>query len=88
MQGKLTRRSYTYYNGPSSSVIAPEIALALQRYITDFAETGKPNGPGVPYFMMYGENATVQDLNITGISEVMDPAANQRCNWWQLGLYA
>lgn len=78
---------YTYYNGPSSSVLSTPIAIALQEYITHFAETGNPNEPGVPHFIMYGNNATVQDLNITGITEMMDPAATYRCNWWQKALY-
>ena len=79
---------YTFYNGPNpSAVISPKIAMALQEYITNFAEKGSPNGPGVPHFQMYGPDATVQDLNITGISELMDPAANYRCDWWQKALY-
>ncbi|KAK0908592.1 hypothetical protein LTR91_022925 [Friedmanniomyces endolithicus] len=78
---------YTYFNGPSPSVLSPPIAIALQEYITHFAETGSPNEAGVPYFVMYGQNATVQDLNITGISEVRDPTANARCDFWQKALY-
>lgn len=79
--------AYTYYNGASASVLSTPIAIALQEYITQFAISGQPNEPGVPYFSMYGNNATVQDLNITGITQVMDPTANQRCNWWQKVLY-
>ena len=78
---------YTYYNGPDPSVLNPQIAIALQEYITQFAMTGTPNERGVPHFQLYGPDATVQDLNITGISELMDPAANYRCNWWQKALY-
>ncbi|KAK5700038.1 hypothetical protein LTR97_006172 [Elasticomyces elasticus] len=77
--------SYTYYNG--GPVLAPQIAIAMQEYITHFAETGSPNEVGVPYFNMYGQNATVQNLNITGITEIMDPTANARCNYWQKALY-
>ncbi|KAK3111790.1 hypothetical protein LTR53_012598 [Teratosphaeriaceae sp. CCFEE 6253] len=79
--------AYTYFNGPSSSVISTTVALALQEYITHFAETGSPNEAGVPYFVMYGQNATVQNLGLTSISGVMDPTANERCNWWQKALY-
>jgi len=82
--------AYTYYNGPTDpDPVDPSasVAIALQEYITHFAETGSPNQPGVPSFVMYGANATVQNLNITGITEQMDPAANQRCNWWQRVLY-
>lgn len=81
--------AYTYYNGPNpTEVIAPKIAMALQEYITNFAETGSPNQAGVPHFQMYGEDATVQNLNVTGIDEIMDPTANYRCNWWQRALYS
>lgn len=88
--------AYTYYNAngstigtgaSSSSVIAPQIAIAMQEYITHFAETGNPNEQGVPYFPIYGQNSTVDVLNITGIREAADPAANYRCDWWQKGLY-
>ena len=79
--------AYTYYNGPDPSVLSSQIAIALQEYITNFAEKGSPNEPGIPHFQMYGPHATVQDLNITGITEVMDPTANYRCNWWQKALY-
>ena len=82
--------AYTYYNGngsASAAVIAPQIAIAMQEYITHFAETGNPNTAGVPYFNMYGNNATVQLLNVTGIRQTVDPAANQRCNYWQKALY-
>lgn len=77
---------YTYYNGPSSDVVT-SVALALQSYLTAFAETGTPNEEGVPFFPLYGSGAVVQVLNYTGITQAMDPAANNRCNWWQKGLY-
>jgi carboxylesterase type B len=58
---------YTYYNGPNPTAVPnPDIAIALQEYITNFAMTGDPNGPGVPHFPMYGDDATVQNLNYTG----------------------
>lgn len=89
--------SYTYYNangsaiagsgGTSVGVVAPQIAIALQEYITHFAETGNPNEKGVPYFPLYGQNATVQVLNVTGIREARDPTANYRCDWWQKVLW-
>lgn len=81
---------YTYYNGngsATSSVVAPAIAIAMQEYITHFAETGNPNEAGVPFFPIYSNNATVQLLNVGGISETADPAANYRCDWWQKALY-
>ena len=81
---------YTYYNGngsASSSVTFPHVAVAMQEYITHFAETGNPNEAGVPFFPVYGSNATIQVLNATGIREIRDPAANFRCNYWQRAVY-
>ena len=79
---------YTYYNGPNPSVLSDTVAIALQKYITQWAENANPNEPGVPFFPIYGNNATVQDLNITRIGDATDLAANYRCDWWQKGLYA
>lgn len=67
---------------------ANPLAYALQEWITGFAINGRPNAPGVPYFQMYGKNATIEVLNVTGISQAMDTAANQRCDWWQKALYS
>ncbi|KAF2148643.1 carboxylesterase family protein-like protein [Myriangium duriaei CBS 260.36] len=82
---------YTYYSGsgqPGPRVTAPRIALELQEYITSFAETGTPNGhSGVPLFKMYGEDAQVLDLQVSGVSETLDPSANKRCRYWQSALW-
>lgn len=78
---------YTYYNEPNPFVLSTRIAITLQEYITHFAETGSPNEKGVPFFSMYGENGTVENLNVTGVTRSIDPAANYRCDWWQKGLY-
>lgn len=78
---------YTYFNGPSESVVNDTIAIAMQEYITHWAATGTPNQPGVPFFPIYGKNASVQDLGTTGIFQFVDPTANQRCDWWQKALY-
>lgn len=78
---------YTYYNGPSAAVMNDTVAVALQEYLTSFAENGKPSGPMIPMFPLYGTDAELIDLNITGIKEMMDPSANSRCDWWQKALY-
>ncbi|KAJ9651969.1 hypothetical protein H2198_008795, partial [Neophaeococcomyces mojaviensis] len=86
----------------SQSIYAP-VANALQTYITNFAMTGNPNSPGllsasgpVPYFPMQGNNASEMLLNYTitsptsvapAIGVVKDPTANERCAFWQKGLY-
>lgn len=81
---------YTYYTGGALSptgVVNRTVAIALQDFITSFAENGKPEAEGIRQFNMYGPDASVLDLNITGIDEVRDSNANARCNWWQLALY-
>ncbi|KAH0541691.1 hypothetical protein FGG08_003854 [Glutinoglossum americanum] len=81
---------YTFYNGdgkPTDSVVNATVAFALQKYITDFAKTGNPDGPGLPHFPLYGDKSTVVSLNATTISETRDPVSNLRCEWWQKALY-
>jgi carboxylesterase type B len=78
---------YTYYDGPNASVKDDALAIVMQKYFTRFAETGDPNGPGTPYFPKYGRNTISQNLDYV-ISLTKDPAANARCDWWQLGLFA
>lgn len=78
---------YTYFNGPSAKVLNDTVAIALQEYITSFAENGVPSGPTFPMFPLYGNDSELIDLNITSISEMMDPTANARCSWWQKALY-
>jgi carboxylesterase type B len=83
---------YTYFTGgaPSTSPIGVTnltIAMALQEFITSFAIEGKPAAEGIRQFNMYGPDANVLELNATGITEVTDSNANERCNWWQKVLY-
>ena len=79
---------YTFFNNPTPQVVSSSVAVALQNYITSFAMTGTPNEPGVPQFNIYGPGNRVQNLNITGIDRIRDPAASERCIWWQEGLSA
>ncbi|KAK1725171.1 hypothetical protein CaCOL14_011090 [Colletotrichum acutatum] len=44
----------------------PEIAIALQEYMTGFTLSGSPHGQGVTGFPMYGQNENVLLLNATG----------------------
>ena len=68
---------YTYYNGPSPSVKNDTLAVTMQKYFTNFVMTGDPNGAGVPSFPVYGDGATVLDLNLTTIGPVKDNVANE-----------
>ncbi|KAI9841075.1 MAG: hypothetical protein M1838_003785 [Thelocarpon superellum] len=84
--------AYTYYGSGVSSGVLPlpinaTVAVALQKYITEFAETGAPSEAGVPHFDIYGPNAQVLNLGADGIDEIVDPTANTRCLWWQKALY-
>lgn len=77
--------AYFFWNGESG--VRPNIATTLQKYITNFAASGDPNGPGLPTFPIQGMNASEIGLNITGINVQVDPTVNQRCRWWQKYLY-
>jgi carboxylesterase type B len=80
--------AYTFYNGVAGSeMVIDKVARAMQQYITDFVQTGAPNGNGVPQFNMYGTSANEQNLNVTGFMPMRDPTANARCMWWQKALY-
>ncbi|KAF2730437.1 carboxylesterase family protein-like protein [Polyplosphaeria fusca] len=81
---------YTYYDGGFVSsnpafVTNRTIAIALQNFITSFAKTGTPVAKGVRKFEMYGPDAQVLELDVSGIREVRDSNANVRCDWWQKG---
>ncbi|KAK4936512.1 hypothetical protein LTR10_022619 [Elasticomyces elasticus] len=81
---------YTYYNGegsdPTQDLIAP-VAEELQGYLVNFAMTGNPNAPDLPYFPMYGANASINAINATYTKQQVDDVANQRCAWFQKGLF-
>lgn len=81
---------YTYYNGPSPSVINATAAIALQDWIVTFAEDGMPSSPdvpGAPAFNIYGANSTVEEIETAAIVRAHDTVANSRCDWWQKALY-
>jgi len=83
---------YTFYTGGAlannpNGVQNSTIAIALQDFITSFAEDGKPAAEGIRQFNLYGPDANVLKLNITGIDEIRDENANARCAWWQKALY-
>jgi acetylcholinesterase len=85
--------AYTFFLGGDTSLLPTDVnnrtvAFALQDFITSFAEKGAPEAPGITMFDMYGENASVMRLNITGIDEIRDVNANKRCDWWQLALFS
>lgn len=68
-------------------MVSDPIAVALQEYITSFAIKGQPSGPSLPMFPIYSDATDIIDLNATSITEILDPIANARCDWWQKELY-
>jgi carboxylesterase type B len=81
---------YTFYqdSGPTQGVSNTTAALAIQNFETTFAQTGQPKWGGLPSFPKYGPDAQIINVTQTSIYKTRDSAANQRCNWWQQGLFA
>lgn len=75
--------SYTFYDGNPSSVVNKTVALAMQDYITSFAETGKPKSSVGPKFERYGDNSRLLNLKLSDITMIKDPTDNRRCLFWQ-----
>lgn len=75
----------------NSSLASPNVAVALQEYITSFVISGQPNSEtpsfGVPNIPKYGKNDTVTVLD-TDITCIKDDLAGPRCDFWQKALYA
>ncbi|CAG8976122.1 hypothetical protein HYALB_00002403 [Hymenoscyphus albidus] len=88
--------AYTFFNGDTTTLndgspVNAATANLLQKYIANFAtsESADPNGPGLPYFPVYGNNATVLVLDLAAQGQLaVDSAANGRCAWLQKALYA
>ncbi|KAE9363396.1 alpha/beta-hydrolase, partial [Stipitochalara longipes BDJ] len=81
--------TYTFFNGPDAGPVEnATLALIMQAYFTNFATTGNPNGAGVPTFPNYGATrGLTQNLNLTFVDQIPDYLQNERCVWWQKGLY-
>lgn len=82
---------YVFYNGQATDVffrsINITVAHIMQDYWLNFAHWGDPNGEGLPHFSRWGDNHNVQGISLAGIGPTPDNANNERCRWWQLGLY-
>ncbi|KAK2624795.1 hypothetical protein QTJ16_005988 [Diplocarpon rosae] len=81
---------YTFFNGDTQGIyeevlpVLPDVATAMQKYITNFAMSteGNPNGRGLPFFPRYQSNSTNLVINERGVGAVMtDTTANPRCDW-------
>lgn len=79
---------YAFFNGPVSG-LNTTVALALQRYLVNYAMTGKPTAEGFLDFELYGQNETVTDIDISGLgTHIKDPAAKPlQCAFWDAAPY-
>ncbi|KAH6603105.1 acetylcholinesterase precursor [Trichoderma cornu-damae] len=73
--------AYTYYNGPSSDVTAPAMALKMQSYITNFIRTGSPNDSNLPSFDIYGKEGQVIVIDSVDIYKATDGSMETQCSW-------
>jgi len=64
-----------------------QIAYAMQSYVTRFVATGNPNKDGIAEFGIYGGDNSVIVVNTTGIVGARASVANERCEFWQKGLF-
>ncbi|BCR82668.1 uncharacterized protein ACHE_10070A [Aspergillus chevalieri] len=75
---------YTFYNpAANSTVTSKNVALALQDYITSFAETGAPKSSAGPVFEKHGKKQQILNLSVSNITTVHDSTASPRCLFWQ-----
>ncbi|PBP22597.1 alpha/beta-hydrolase [Diplocarpon rosae] len=81
---------YTFFNGDTEGMyeellpVQPHIAIAMQKYLTNFAMSteGNPNGRGLPFFPKYQSNSTNLVIDALGVGELItDTTANDRCDW-------
>lgn len=79
---------YTFYNGPSATVKNDTLAIVMQRYLTEFGESGNPNRPGLDHWAETGQAGKVLNFNESFIDTRVDiETVNPRCSWWQQALY-
>lgn len=77
---------YTFYDGQGDDLANGTVAAVAevhQAYITNFIQSGDPNGPGLYPFPMQGSNASMNAWNVTGVQTLRDPTVNQRCVFWE-----
>ena len=90
---------YTFYNEGWESIPAvpsqppvqnTTLAHMFQKYLTNFAIYGDPNGPRggeLPEMKPYGRDNVALNINVSSVETLRDPSAKEECIWWQKGLY-
>lgn len=80
-----------FYNGQGGDVfyrpIDVELARRVQDYWLGFARTGRPGGEGEAEWAPWGEERRVMGFSLDGVGMRGDVSDNERCRWWQLGLF-
>ncbi|KAI5276034.1 carboxylesterase family protein-like protein [Aureobasidium subglaciale] len=71
----------------TSTLSSAQIAYAMQSYVSRFITSGNPNKEGVAAFDVYGEDSSSLIINTTGIVNGRASTANERCVFWQEGLF-
>ena len=79
--------AYTYYPNTPTPGFYPEVAGTLQGYLTNFVISGDPNGPGLPKWPEYGQQAAAVNFTIDGVKNSTSDAANSRCAFWNRADY-
>ena len=79
--------AYTYYPNDPTPDFFPEIAVTLQKYLTNFVRTGNPNKKGLPKWPLYGKKANTITFTTDGVKQSTSDAANDRCAFWNRGDY-
>ncbi|KAJ4993369.1 carboxylesterase family protein [Stagonosporopsis vannaccii] len=83
---------YVFYNGQATDVFYRPVNVGLagrvQDYWLSFAREGKPGAAeGGEAWETWGQEKRVMGFSLDGAEMRGDVSDNERCRWWQLGLY-
>jgi carboxylesterase type B len=83
--------SYTFYESGDVPGVNSTVAVILQKYITNFAQTGNPNSANLPVFPPTQNGQVLQNIGIHSIGPMPDEGGvqqlNARCAFWQRAPY-
>ena len=80
--------AYTYYPTGAVPNFDPSLAIAIQRYLTNFILTGNPNSDdGLPDSPLVNSSGHALNFTTKGVKGVTSDAFNARCEFWASGAY-